>query len=262
MWQRCSPANIGATSMLSAGWPHEHRCGIGVVGGAPDSRCGSGAAGGGTCFDADAGQMSVLMKARSPRVRRARPGRWPGGGSRRRLLPGHEHDHVAAVAFTPDTPSALRRAVRAAARRPRCGAPQVTHRLAAVALGVDEAYLWLDLLSMFRAGVRWRAGQNWSSFTRIGPPCRVRCGCVCWARLRSMWTCWCSAARSTRRRSHVLRRCCLRRPDAGRGSPVFRRSVFGGCRDPGPRGRNRRHSGGEDPVFAELLPLFGGGPGL
>src|SRR6266699_3528246 len=38
MWQRCSPANIGATSLLSAGWPHEHRCGIDVVGGAPGSR--------------------------------------------------------------------------------------------------------------------------------------------------------------------------------------------------------------------------------
>src|SRR6266705_530559 len=26
MWHRWSPANNGATSMLSAGWPHEHRC--------------------------------------------------------------------------------------------------------------------------------------------------------------------------------------------------------------------------------------------
>src|SRR6266568_4728511 len=76
------PANIAATSLLSAGWPHEHRCGIDVVGGAPDSRGGCGGAGGGTYFGADAGQMSVIMKARSPRVRPARPparpGRWPG----------------------------------------------------------------------------------------------------------------------------------------------------------------------------------------
>src|SRR6266700_1112964 len=116
MWHRCSPANYGATSLLSAGWPHEHRCGIDVVGGAPDSRGGCGGAGGGTYFGADAGQMSVIMKARSPRVRPARP---PGPAARparplaRRREPppiaawSREHDHVAAAAFTQDPPSAL-----------------------------------------------------------------------------------------------------------------------------------------------------------